>query len=525
MVRLIRSSAISIGIFLALPWAALGQADEIFPVVHNDTITVRVLNGKYGVPITHAHLTLAGGYDARDIGLGLWQEELLTDKKGEVRLPSGLANLPFLQILVTGHKLCQAHPKADMFSVERMRRDGLSSPNRCGTFAVEDAPGVFTVFVKGDNGTSPVIHGDGTSPLITAANRVVVSPPAPVERQALAFPTLPVSKSALDRPSVEAGASTVSSKLISKSVSEAGSGAADSASPGSTSPSSTVSSSAVSGSAVSGSPVLGSATPGSAYQTDPSQPPFAGMDKLYFTTPSAARTLLLAPIPVAASPRHPAPRAVKAPFPDSPTSSSLKDKEAETPDSAEDSEVAPSKRHTKTSNKDLSGIPSRIPSKDRSSARKAAAAPDSDPEGGSPRRHPRKARTNPSAVSSEISPSIRKLAPVPGSAPAGTSPPQSSAKANKSPFTSPAPAEKAGAAPVPAPGKDPTVVSGNQAQPASSKPGAIPTRNLRSASAKPRAGALADSDSDSAASQRTPKAPAAKSEQTSISACQAVPEK
>ena len=191
LIRQIRSLAVLIGMVLALPWPALCQADEIFPVVHNDTITVRVLNGKYGVPITHAHLTLAGGYDTRDIGLKLWQEELLTDRKGEVRLPNALANLPFLQILVKDHKLCEAHPKAGMFSVEQMRRDGLSAPNRCGTFAVEDAPGVFTVFVNGENGAAPTNRA-GVASSVNAA----------------AAPSLPIGKPAPAMESVETGMST-----------------------------------------------------------------------------------------------------------------------------------------------------------------------------------------------------------------------------------------------------------------------------------------------------------------------------
>lgn len=515
LIRQIRSLAMSIGMVLALPWSALCQADEIFPVVHNDTITVRVLNGKYGVPITHAHLTLAGGYDARDIGLGLWQEELLTDKTGEVRLPNGLANLPFLRVLVTDHKLCQAHPKAGMFSVDRMRRDGLSAPNRCGTFAVEDAPGVFTVFVNGDNGTSPVIRGGGAAAVSTPAARAVVPAPAPVERQTSAAPTLPFSDPILAVSSVDPSASTNPPNPGSKADLKAGSGPSDSVSPGS----------AVSSSTVSRSGVSGSAAPGSAYQTDLTQPPFAGMDKSYFTTPSTAPTLLLAPIPLVASSGHRAPTAMTVRFPVSPATCSLTNTEAETPDSAHGSGVASPKRHKKTANKDSSTVPSPIPPTNPSRVRKAAAAPNSDPEEGSPRRHPRKARTNPAAVPSAIS---RKAETAPASVPvsAGASPSQPATKASPSPSTTPPPIDKAGAAPVPAPNKNPTAAPGKQPQAGSDlQPKAALARSPRLASAKPRAGTLANSDSDSAAPRRKPQAPAANSEQPASAACQAIPGK
>ena len=369
MVRFIRYLAMSMSIFLAVLGITPCGADETFPVTHNDTITVRVLNGRYGVPITHAHVTLAGGYDARDIGLGLWQEDLLTDKKGEMRLPNGLANLPFLQILVADHKLCQAHPKAGIFSVDRMRRDGLSAPNRCGTFAVEDAPGVFTVFVNGENGTPPVSRGGGASPVSTPAARAVAPKPGPAERQSSAAPTPPVSSPALAASSVEAGLPTNPSKPDLKAVP----GSSDSSSSGS----------AVSSPTVSRSLVSDSAAPGSAYRTDLAQPPFAGMEKFYFTTPSTAPTLLLAPIPVVASSGHPARRAIKGPFAVSSAVEPPTGRAAAGSTSSLSSAKISSTRHVRRTSKSSSPVPS--------SARKSwVPASDSDPEEGSTRRSPRR---------------------------------------------------------------------------------------------------------------------------------------
>jgi hypothetical protein len=129
--------------------AAPAKADnETFPVTHNEPITVRILNGKNGQPLAHIHLILIGGYDQGEITDHLWQEEKLTDEQGQVRLSGQLVNLPRIQVELLKGKLCQVKPESVSFSVERIRRDGLSAPNRCGIATVQDAPGIFIVFVK-----------------------------------------------------------------------------------------------------------------------------------------------------------------------------------------------------------------------------------------------------------------------------------------------------------------------------------------------------------------------------------------
>jgi hypothetical protein len=130
-------------------------AYESFPVVHSEPITIRILSGKSGQPLAHLHLLLIGGYDQRDIHGQLFRAEALTDALGQAHLEGQLANLPWLQVWVNKKPLCQANPRQASFSVERIRRDGLSSPNRCGTAVVEDAPGVFTVFVQSKEKKAP----------------------------------------------------------------------------------------------------------------------------------------------------------------------------------------------------------------------------------------------------------------------------------------------------------------------------------------------------------------------------------
>lgn len=141
--------AAGLALGLALPAAAWANAVEDFPVNRKDAITIRVLNGRNGQPQGRLHLILIGGYDPQDLRDQFYREEVISDVHGQVRLSRQLENLPWLQVWVQKKKLCQAQPRTASFNVDLIRRDGLSTPNHCGLAAVEDSPGVFTVFVKG----------------------------------------------------------------------------------------------------------------------------------------------------------------------------------------------------------------------------------------------------------------------------------------------------------------------------------------------------------------------------------------
>jgi hypothetical protein len=162
---MIRPIALSLAAGVALLTAAISGAGESFPVDHSEPITVRILNGRNGQPLAHLHLVLIGGYDRHDLHDQLFLEEALTDAHGQVRLSNQLANLPWLQVWVNKKPLCQAHPRKASFSVEEIRRDGLSAPNRCGTATVEDAPGIFTVFVKGKRGAPAADSAPSSAPI------------------------------------------------------------------------------------------------------------------------------------------------------------------------------------------------------------------------------------------------------------------------------------------------------------------------------------------------------------------------
>lgn len=128
---------------------AVCGAGEVFPVVHNEPIVVRVLDGKDGKLQAQTRVVLTAGYDRRDLKLGQWQEEAVTDGEGRVQLSNALRNLPLLRVEVLKRHGCAPGAESAVLSVELIRRDGLSGVNRCGMAIVQNVPGVFTVFVKG----------------------------------------------------------------------------------------------------------------------------------------------------------------------------------------------------------------------------------------------------------------------------------------------------------------------------------------------------------------------------------------
>jgi hypothetical protein len=180
---------------IALFTASLCHADETFPVVHNEPVTVRIVSGKNGLPLSNLHLVLLGGYDQSDLHDQLYREEVLTDTFGNARLPKQLTNLPWLQVWVNKMPLCQSNPRKTSFSVELIRRDGLSAPNLCGPVSAQITPGVFTVFVKNkakklkkgvsisvavpeDPVKNPPPVAQPQAPLVAAVAPVTPAPPA-----------------------------------------------------------------------------------------------------------------------------------------------------------------------------------------------------------------------------------------------------------------------------------------------------------------------------------------------------------
>jgi hypothetical protein len=180
---MIRFPTLSFAAGLALLATASGLADETFPVVHSDPIAVRILGCKDGKPVAHARLTLFAGYDQQDLRDRLWREETVSDNQGRARFSSEMENLPFVQVWVANKHLCFRKTAASSFSVELIRRDGLSAPNRCGFATVEDAPGILTVFVKARAKKVKLVKVKSPSPCRAWWHRWRTAPASPAPAQ------------------------------------------------------------------------------------------------------------------------------------------------------------------------------------------------------------------------------------------------------------------------------------------------------------------------------------------------------
>lgn len=190
-----RFLTLSFGASLLLQLIPACAADEVFPEVHNQPIAVRVADGNSGKPLPNQHVLLIAGYNRRDLDLAQWHEEAVTDGEGQVRLSNTLRNLPLLRVEVLQRHSCEPGSDQSAFSMERIRLEGLSGVDRCGTIRVEEALGVLTVFVKGKKGD---VFGVTVLPPLVAA--------APASAPAAA--TAPVSVVASSAPMTAAPVSS-----------------------------------------------------------------------------------------------------------------------------------------------------------------------------------------------------------------------------------------------------------------------------------------------------------------------------
>jgi len=155
---------------LAPQLVAQPGAVESIPADHPEPITIRILNGKNGLPLPHLHLALIAGYDERDIRHHLWGEEVSTDSSGEARLPQGLVDFGFLQVSLRKAKACRRNPQGERYNLATIRRDGLSTPNDCGILRMLDRPGVLTIFARSGGDSNAGASASGAE----YASRVVV---------------------------------------------------------------------------------------------------------------------------------------------------------------------------------------------------------------------------------------------------------------------------------------------------------------------------------------------------------------
>lgn len=150
-----RTLSLALGVGTLLLPASVGRAQNSLPATHPEPITIRILDGKGGAPLAHVHLQVVAGYDDRDLRLGLWSAEIVTDGQGRASLPGSLKNFSFVAVWVAKRKLCAAHGRSTYLNLDNIRSEGLSTPNRCGTTVVAEMPGVLNVFAKAHRKDQP----------------------------------------------------------------------------------------------------------------------------------------------------------------------------------------------------------------------------------------------------------------------------------------------------------------------------------------------------------------------------------
>ena len=143
-----RTLSLALGVGTLLLPASAGRTQNSLPATHPEPTTIRILDGKGGGPLAHVHLQVVAGYDDRDLRLGFWSEEVVTDAQGRASLPGSLKNFSFVAVWVAKHRLCAAHGRSTYVNLDNIRSEGLSTPNRCGTTVIADTPGVLNVFAK-----------------------------------------------------------------------------------------------------------------------------------------------------------------------------------------------------------------------------------------------------------------------------------------------------------------------------------------------------------------------------------------
>jgi hypothetical protein len=147
---MVRFSAAAAGFVLV--GGALFGLGEVIPVDHREPMTVRVLDGRTGLPLAHLRLVLVAGYDEHDLARRLWLDEVATDASGEVPVPRSLVNFPYMVVSLKKAKPCSFHI---VFNMGRIRNLGLDAPNRCGTGLHAEGPGVLTIFARAGTAAAP----------------------------------------------------------------------------------------------------------------------------------------------------------------------------------------------------------------------------------------------------------------------------------------------------------------------------------------------------------------------------------
>jgi hypothetical protein len=129
--------------FVALFLAAVGSG-----TTKDTSVVLCLLDGKNGKSIGNEHLLVFYGTTAEDVHAEKNHRDLRTDINGKSVLTLDDSSILLIQVFSDGHILCQQKSNTDSYSVEQIKRTGLSTQNTCGPVHRENTPDQFVIYAR-----------------------------------------------------------------------------------------------------------------------------------------------------------------------------------------------------------------------------------------------------------------------------------------------------------------------------------------------------------------------------------------
>jgi hypothetical protein len=114
----------------------------------SQTVTLKIVNGITGKPLTNQRLVVFAGKNADDVRFQKHVYDLKTDTSGLASLTVDDSDLKRIQVWADFQHLCQATPNFRSFDLAEIASTGLSTPNDCGSITLKITPGTLTIFSR-----------------------------------------------------------------------------------------------------------------------------------------------------------------------------------------------------------------------------------------------------------------------------------------------------------------------------------------------------------------------------------------
>jgi hypothetical protein len=111
-------------------------------------IVIQVVDGRNGKPIPREHVLVFQGATAEDIRALNSHADLQTDANGVALLTIEDPSISLILVSVDWHIVCEEKPNTKTYSIEEIKRTGLSTQNKCGLLVRKNEPDHFVVFAR-----------------------------------------------------------------------------------------------------------------------------------------------------------------------------------------------------------------------------------------------------------------------------------------------------------------------------------------------------------------------------------------